>query len=611
MVASDDINDFPDEILAMIMEEYVYEPELQRLVKARDIIQYFSKYDEDDIDDRPLAYATVSISLMKSRDSRVLLGISCKRWREIALNTPRLWAQIHLGWPKAAVSMYFERSASSPLSLAINKPAVRSGQFGQITSSLETTNTLHRLTRLLIHWPLEMSFVTGDYGPISPELLSWTRSILDNKISTPNLSQFHLWVREDSFKDPTIENLAHLPFLTDVRSQVISLKSTLPDPCRLTTIQAECSELRSLEIVDFLASCPLLEEVTLKHKEVDRVALVHNARNDLITPADSDDEGNANIVKPPELPEEIIEYDGSSSPIHLRYLREFDLKWCTTKFMENIVCRVTFPEGSYISLCIAREDGSTVLASLPPTLRQALPQSVALEIKSYPSDESLFAFNLAFKGLHSPCYSVHVNEFESTYDWHNSREPSEKQTLRINETEDLFQELSMNSFPFLESFMINARCLKDMQHDPINSLFLQFRHVETLRSHTGDADRLLDALGSKGEVFRCPALKTLDIRNCSFDPEKVEQVLQDRKEWAVHPQTVKVTLDPRLTAWTKGDRSAAEMLQDLEGCETVDGAWTDSPASGNGNEDVDVSEDDENGNGSGENWPPEEGVDDL
>lgn len=64
MVASDDINDFPDEILAMIMEEYIYEPELQRLVKARDIIQYFSKYDEDDIDDRPLSYAAVSISLM-------------------------------------------------------------------------------------------------------------------------------------------------------------------------------------------------------------------------------------------------------------------------------------------------------------------------------------------------------------------------------------------------------------------------------------------------------------------------------------------------------------------------------------------------------------------
>ncbi|KZT34286.1 hypothetical protein SISSUDRAFT_297294 [Sistotremastrum suecicum HHB10207 ss-3] len=212
MVASDDINDFPDEILAMIMEEYIYEPELQRLVKARDIIQYFSKYDEDDIDDRPLSYAAVSISLI------------CKRWREIALNTPRLWAQIHLGWPKAAVSMYFKRSASSPLALAINKHAVRSGQFGQITSSLETTNTLHRLTRLLIHWPLEMSFVTGDYGPISPELLSWIRSILDNKISTPNLSQFHLWVREDSFKAPTIENLAHLPYLTDVRSQLSAQK---------------------------------------------------------------------------------------------------------------------------------------------------------------------------------------------------------------------------------------------------------------------------------------------------------------------------------------------------------------------------------------------------
>ncbi|KZS94991.1 hypothetical protein SISNIDRAFT_484506 [Sistotremastrum niveocremeum HHB9708] len=600
-VASDDINEFPDEILAMIMEEFIHEPDLQRLAKARNILEFLSSYDEEDIDDRPQEYAAVLICLV------------CKRWREIALNTPRLWGQIHLGWPQATVSIYFERSGSSPLSLAINKRAVRSGQFRQITTSLATTNTLHRITRVSIQWYAEMSSLTWDYAPISPEILSWTRAILDNKISVPNLSQFHLQIRDDSIQVPTIENLAHLPLLTDVHFETISLKSTLPDPCRLTTVRAECSELKSLEIVDFLASCPLLEDVTLRHKKVDHVTLASDPRNDiniLDILSDSDEEGNANTAKPRELPEEIIEYDDPPAPIDLRYLRKFSLGWCTTDFLENILRRVTFPEASHISLSIAREEGPTVLSSLPPTLREALPQSLALEIRSYRPDGTSLAFALTFKGLYSPRYSVTFNEFESTHDFHNNVEPSEQRTLRIHETEDLFQELSKIPFVFLLFFMLTARCLKDMEQDPINRLLLQFRRVQLIHIHTVNADRLIEALRSRGKkIFPCPALKTLDIRNSGFDPANLKKVLQDREDWAVELSELKVTLDPKLRAWKQNDQSASDVLEELDGCEAEEGSWTDSSASEDGDEDFDDSEDDENE--SDENWSPVEGVDYL
>ncbi|KZT34288.1 hypothetical protein SISSUDRAFT_297374 [Sistotremastrum suecicum HHB10207 ss-3] len=198
------------------MELFVYEPDLQHLVNDQKLSPGLTQYFLP-----PLVYKADRISFV------------CRRWRDIALNTPRLWSQIHLSWPDCAVSTYFSRSGSVPLSLGINKRSfIRTATpwkdredphsmtpFKHVVKSLTASNSFHRIHRLSIEWRHHVSAFTVQDLLISPNLLSFVKSILSNEapVLTPKLSQLHLrYTDELSGTGYRLVSLAHLPLLSDL-----------------------------------------------------------------------------------------------------------------------------------------------------------------------------------------------------------------------------------------------------------------------------------------------------------------------------------------------------------------------------------------------------------
>ncbi|KZT33649.1 hypothetical protein SISSUDRAFT_1132413 [Sistotremastrum suecicum HHB10207 ss-3] len=496
------INRLPDEIVGFIMWHLVYKQDLQDLISQR------------------LPRDSTHLTQLISR--------VCRRWRWVALNNPSLWAQIHFGWSLAAISIYLERSRDAHLSLAIHHSYFESQHFQLVKDSFR--GSMRRLERLSISWTSNLSE--------PPELMSWIDDIIKNRISTPILSQLHLDFPGVPRSSSRVESLEHLPRLSIICSSMISLLSLLPDPCRLTVVDASSFGLTSAQILTFLSSAPMLELVTLAHQWIED-----------IVPPSGDDEFQAAAQTIPV--------------IHLRHLEKFTLGWGSKMFYDEILRNVTFPQTANIFLSVARGYRKGILDYLPSTLLGVFKLSVHLEVQIQDFEDFTSAV-LVFKAARHARFHLTFDNIAPLTESGRIRNFQQQVDYRVQETAQLFEHLATYTFLFLRNILVSGKYIHSLELNTISGFLASLKDIEQLTIRTIDVDGFLDALGLS-ELEPCPSLRRLDIRGCEFDAEHLEGVIVDRFEWAVKLDELKVTFDPRMKIWRYGCRSAADIIRDLPG----------------------------------------------
>ncbi|KZT33652.1 hypothetical protein SISSUDRAFT_394649 [Sistotremastrum suecicum HHB10207 ss-3] len=523
---SDIIHRVPDEVLALIMWHYVYESDIQLRAKA----PFYWR------DPHP-SYRTTYISLI------------CKRWRGIVLSNPCLWSQIHLAWPKDIIRTHLERSRAAPLSIGINRESIAFGSFHDMKDTL--SDMIQRIESINVQYYGVADYLWGD-GP-TKEVVTWIRDILGNGLSIPasNLSFVHV-IYPDYVLPIQHHDLGHLPRLADINFLGLSLKSTLPDPCRLTTVKAHSSDLTLDNILSFLRSSPLLESVEFKHHAAEAYT---------------------------QCAEEV--QSTLNDTISLPHLKSFRLSWANTMFMETIVRHCSFPETSAVRLSILRDQETSVIESLPETLRNILPSSTVLNL-SIRRPFVREAFVLEFQAVDSARYQVDFNEYTlaSAQDEDEELSTSFCRQLRVKEATVLFGELTKLKFPALIDLTIWARCLRDVTLICIRKLLRAFDRVQKIALYTLNADRFVTALRPTASYPNpCPSLQSLDIRRCRFKASHVGNILTERMEWAEKLQLLQFTMDGKIWKCKKGQSDTGivhRLYKVADRCQPQGGDWTES-----------------------------------
>ncbi|KZS94981.1 hypothetical protein SISNIDRAFT_502674 [Sistotremastrum niveocremeum HHB9708] len=393
----------------------------------------------------------------------------CKRWRGIALSNPCLWSQIHLGWPKDTIRTHLERSRAAPLSIGINRESIAFGSFHDTKDTL--SDMIQRIESINHH------------------------------------------------------DLSHLPRLADINFLGLSLKSTLPDPCRLTTVKAHSADLTLDDILLFLRSSTLLESVEFKHHAAEAYKQcaeeVQSTTNDII---------------------------------YLPHLRSFRLSWANTPFMEVIIRQCSFPSTSDVRLSILRDKDTSVIDSLPETLRDILPSSTVLNL-SIRRPFCREAFVLEFQAVNTARYQVDFNEYTlaSAQDEDEELSTAFCRQLRVHEATVLFGELTKLKFPSIVDLTIWARCLRHVTLICIRKLLRAFDRVQKIALYTLNADRFVTALRPTASYPNpCPSLQSLDIRRCRFKASHVGNILTERMAWAEKLRLFQFTMDGKIWKCKKG-----------------------------------------------------------
>ncbi|KZT34289.1 hypothetical protein SISSUDRAFT_1122362 [Sistotremastrum suecicum HHB10207 ss-3] len=527
------INLLPDEMLALIMEFVVYQADLRELVNGRLPGILPDRYGTE-----PVVYQAPRISFV------------CKRWRAIALATPRLWAQLHLSWPDSAISTYFSRSSSVPLSLGINeRSCIREGDnrefmedlqpispLQRMIQSLTASNSLHRICRLSIQW--RGSLLGPDRMP--PDLSAFIKSLLSQEVPaiTPNLFQYHFMSTDyiSRIYDSSL-SLAHLPLLTDICLEWTSLRFILPSPCLLTDVYARCSQATETDVIRFLESCPLLENV-----------VVHLSRFGF-----EDKEGSSNFDSKPEV------IDRAPLP----HLKSLEITWVDTRFAEDILAKFDIPSSASIRLSIARAELQSVITSLPSSILNVLVLAHILAIYVEHPGSADPDFELEFEASSYPRFKINFSDCRSPRNGrYHELSSSEEKRWRIAETKGLFEELThLGPFEHLLSLSIRGRSVCGVESTIISLFFTQLPCVERISLRTIDGDPIITALSSitiptttlistpSGDrtvisstiKLPVPKLQFLNIRKAHFSRSLLERVLLDRENWAEEKFEVKTT----------------------------------------------------------------------
>lgn len=522
--------------------------------------------------------------------------------------------------------MYIKRSGEALLSIGIDNKALQANQFTQRKDFL--TNALSRLERLSIKWGSNSIFELG--APAMPaELTEWIDGLINGQHSLPKLWQFHVKTPDRKARTRVRGTFRRFPLLSDLHLQTISLRSTLPTSSLLTRVSAACIGLTAKDIITFLASSPLLEEVSLQHS-FDKHVRMRFSLND-----DNDERPRASAAA------------ASLAPIHLAHLDNFSLGWCSGEFISDITNIVTFPDTARVALSVQREEGGGVFDAFPRSLEETLSASVVLFIVMRRMNEDAdVPFTLGFKSATSPVFKVmYPDEWGGPDDFGNMTDD------RLQDAKMWIEDLGYrNTFPHLTEVTITAKALSELSVNALAMLFKSFTKVQQLMIRTNDADRVLKALSTKnikdepdsddseeeeeeereeaidGEdnedsqtsgmaVRPCPVLRSLDIRTCAFDPAVLEKTIEGRSAWTDEPLSrLILTFDPQLRNWEEGGRDAAEVLKNIEDrvemYEAEDGYWTDEEGEADGGHDEDEDEDEE-GWGTDEDEDDEDEEDDI
>ncbi|KZS95005.1 hypothetical protein SISNIDRAFT_465236 [Sistotremastrum niveocremeum HHB9708] len=571
----DHINRIPDEMIAQIMELYTYEDDLQDLIRTPE-------------PSSPSLSANTKQNSIPHVNKPDQISSVCRRWRYIALNTPRLWAQFHLSWPASVVSTYMVRSGSAPLALGIDGVSFRQELLAgesdngtatatnaeRIIQSLSESNSCHRICRLSIQ---------SLRHPIPRSFLSFATSIFssDLPVTTPNMSQLHFESMELApGAHPLIISLAHLPRLSDIKFlKNISLRSTFPSPCLLSHVHADCEEISSTHLVQFLKSCPLLEDVVLVQKDVNDYPSAEVEEDHPTDESDVTSDHNCQGLPNQSPP--------SNLPFPLPHLKNLTLRWTDTSYAEAVLSNFLFPPSASISLAIKRSEDQSVVSALPAPLLTFLTHSHTLSITVEPLRWWPISFSLDFKSSLYPRISVEFNEYLRMPGHSLGHSTEDEKQWMIEDTDAIFDSLThrvpLNQLKELE---ISARCLHSVDAGILSTFLANISLVERLSVGTIDADIILTAISSgphntvdKTIRHPLPKLHFLDLQNSRFSLDLLESVLLDREDWAAEMSGIKFMRDKSLDMWSDDDgRTAEDVLTNLKwyGTEIEGGNWTES-----------------------------------
>lgn len=179
----------------------------------------------------------------------------CRYWRETALAFPSLWSNIDTHSPLAALAL-LDRSAASPIHVYL-RDAVRSSGFTPCLNRARLLQAIGRHSPRFVELHIQPTFRYG------PDLL---RSF-QNPASNLRALTIMLNMNKDEFQelppifDGHIPNLEHLTLANFSKWSINQFGGRLTHVCLLD--QPLRRRMPMAEFLDFLASCPRLQELAL------------------------------------------------------------------------------------------------------------------------------------------------------------------------------------------------------------------------------------------------------------------------------------------------------------------------------------------------------------
>ncbi|KAL0070039.1 hypothetical protein AAF712_002936 [Marasmius tenuissimus] len=262
------IRKLTEEILRLQAER----DELQRFVDShRALTAPFRRFPADiwgEIFTHCLPTNKLNVAVCTVKEAPLLLTTVCRAWREIALNTPRLWSSIHIffatpsssatGIPHTpeqqagifqGIKLWLDRSGSRPLTLSVHmaenmpqgQPPILSGEDGIVAEP----NPHWELMNLLVGYSHRWKILSLGAGvkPSHQEPLERLTAADVPRLETVHTGDFGLFT--------SFYNFAGFP------PNVTPSHTTSPDPTPLANFMAEVPSLRSLHLLQ--GSMPTLE----------------------------------------------------------------------------------------------------------------------------------------------------------------------------------------------------------------------------------------------------------------------------------------------------------------------------------------------------------------
>ncbi|KAK1231228.1 hypothetical protein PQX77_005664 [Marasmius sp. AFHP31] len=229
----------------------------------------------------------LNVAFCAAREAPLLLTTICRAWREIALNTPRLWSALHVRVSGAdpdptfparleGIKLWLDRSGSRPLTLSISMCDNNPSNIPTVTDLDSTPYTA--LMDLLSSYSRRWGTLSLDLGVKVSHLQPLERFTIEDLplLETVYVGGPALIIGADpsavpptsSHRTPTsfANLLPHLPSLRSLHSRsgcklVLDIASTCR---RLTQLTSSSSVLPTVALRQIAASCPVLGTLTLR-----------------------------------------------------------------------------------------------------------------------------------------------------------------------------------------------------------------------------------------------------------------------------------------------------------------------------------------------------------
>lgn len=434
---------------------------------------------------------------------------SSKLWKNVTVQSPLIWSQIHLAWRDNAISTFMHRNGRAPLSIGINEVILRPSTFPTFKNRLQ--NLLSRAERL--------SFViNGDpliYTLFSSEELGCICQAIFNGTPRPSyLQRLHIELPSLTLTESDPMTLANLPRLTTFHAQNLAISPNIPFPSLLTHVEIKNSNM-SFDIITFFSCVPLLEIASF-----------------------IEDDGNANpptsLKSPP---------DNLKTPITtLPQLKKLSFQWYHTVLVDTILRTIQCPTSAEITIITRTSQDSIILESVPECLRVVLSSRSTLSL----SLESTGSQNILSLDFKAPNSSFHHLELVHRVDLAQYMSGLGLRSLKL--TSDILTGLGSGGYSLREICKLSLSFKYFPSAETLTQLFGSLLNLEELSVQTRNVNPLLTALGSPSSTsLLCPVLSHLDLRRSRIDLKDLRNMLQARKDLDCRISRLKITVDPRLT----------------------------------------------------------------
>ncbi|KAK1227656.1 hypothetical protein PQX77_009331 [Marasmius sp. AFHP31] len=178
----------------------------------------------------------LNVALCAAKEHPLLLTTICRAWREVALNTPRLWSALHIHVPEInpkptflarleGIKLWLDRSGFRPLTLSVSMVDNTPSSFAVTGFNSSPYTALMDLLACYSH--------------------RWRTLALDSGVKTPHLRPLERLTREDL---PLLESIyiTKVSLLVEVASSPNPSVSPREDPTPFANLLSQLPSLRSL-----------------------------------------------------------------------------------------------------------------------------------------------------------------------------------------------------------------------------------------------------------------------------------------------------------------------------------------------------------------------------